>query len=193
MRTIKLYSPEELKKRNEEGFERAYQWYKDNCCDEIPWQHEIMDSFKAVFKASGLKIRDWSISAYDYSSVSFDMDSDVRDLSGNRAMAWLENNLLGDLRERRTFINRVKKYDKWFDFTKHNQIPDCPLTGVCFDHDFIDSLVKSIRDGDTLGEAYSGLAAVAGRMFESEIEGMQSEEEFLNCDHLEFTKEGKRV
>lgn len=191
MRNIKVYKPSELKKKHPEGFERAHEWYI-NHNTEIPWSDEIIDSLKAVFEASGIRLRDWSIDVYGYSYVKFDM-GDAANLEGQRAMAWLENNLLEPLRERRSFIQRVKKYDRWNDFTKYGEIPSCPFTGVCFDEDYIESLFKSVKGGDSLEEAYSHLANVAARLFEAEIENQNSEEWFLGQDYLEFTKEGRVI
>lgn len=201
MRTIKVYSPSELKKKHPEGFERAHEWYKSHDA-EIPWQGEIMDSLKAVFDASGINLRDWSIDAYGYSYVKFSMNDEVRDLSGNRALAWLENNLINDLRIKHTpmFFKAVEwhknerahlaQYGKYY---RAGMIKPCPFTGVCFDEDYIESLFKSINEGDSLGEAYDNLANVAAKLFQNEIEAQQSEEYFLDQGHLEFTKEGHRI
>lgn len=198
-KTIIVYTPSELKESHPDGFEKALDWWRSTNNDEIPWRGEIMASFEAIFKASGIHIRDWSING-DYPSqsyVRFDFrgfyNSGVEDLTGNRALAWIENNLLYDLREKRTFINRVKKYEHWYDFTKYGEIPSCPFTGYCADEDFIESLLKSIKSGDTLGEAYSDLAHVAGKMLESEIEYQNSEECFLEQEHLEFTEDGHHI
>ena len=188
MKTIKVYTPKELKRKNPDGFERAHEWYK-NHETEIHWGDEIIDSLKASIDASGLTLKDWSIDAYGYSYVKIEMDDEVRDLKGQRALAWLENNLIGHLREHRTFINRVKKYEQWHDFTKYGDVPSCPFTGVCFDEDYIEALFKSISEGDSLGEAYDNLANVAARLFDNEIENQNSEEYFLECG-LEFTKDG---
>jgi hypothetical protein len=194
MKTIELYTPQELKDANPEGFEKAHQEYNYDNMD-IPWQSDIMDSLKAIVKESGLALRDWNISG-DYPSHSWikvDMESDVAGLHGQRALAWLENNLFDGLRERRTFINRVKRYKSWHDFTKYGEIPSCPFTGYCADEDFIEALVKAVKDGDTLEDAYTGLAQVAGKLFEQEIEQAQSEETFLEQDHLLYTLEGRFV
>lgn len=193
MKTVTLYTPAELKELDSDAFDKALEWFQDEYNDEVPWTGEIMDSLKAVIKASGLRLLDWSIGAYSYSDISVEMDSDVEELSGNRALAWLENNLLSNLREHRTFVNRVKKYEHWHDFTRYGAIPSCPLTGVCFDEDFIDALLKSVKDGDTLKDAYNSLADVARKLFESEIEAANSEENFLEQDHLTFTEDGEYV
>jgi hypothetical protein len=190
MKTIIGYSPQELKELNERGFERALENWRSSQ-EEIFWTDEIIESMKATFEHSGIALRNWSIGAYSHSHVEFDMESDVKELSGNRAMAWLENNLLGGLREKRTFIQRVTKYVTWNDFTQHNQIPSCPFTGYCADEDFIESLMNDIKSGDTLRDAYSNLADVARKLFENELDYQTSEEYFLEQEDLLFTEDGK--
>ena len=194
-KTVRVYTPAELKAKYPKGFERAHDWFKEGN-DGVPWQEEIMDSLKATFKHSGLALRDWYIEGLypSQSWVKFNMESDVENLRGQRALAWLENNLLEGLRERRSFIHRAKKYsDKWHVFNKYGEIPSCPFTGVCFDEDFIESLVKDVQNGETLYRAYFNLARVAGKLFEAEIENQNSEEYFLDYSDLLFTKEGRIV
>lgn len=204
MQTITVYTPAELKDHNPDGFEKALDWFRYTYNDEIHWSDEIMDSLKACFKASGIRLTDWSIGADSYSYVRFDMDSDVRELSGNRALAWLENNLLGDLRVEfhpYTFvlpsgtIHKTKRAElaKYGQYYRPGMIKPCPFTGVCFDEDMIESLLKDIKAGETLGDAYSNLADVARRLFESEIEYQNSEENFLEQEHLQFTEDGRKV
>jgi hypothetical protein len=71
-------------------------------------------------------------------------------------------------------------------------IHPCPFTGVCFDEDFIESLLKDIKQGESLGDAYQNLALVAGKLMESEIEQVNSEENFLEQEHL-YTIDGRMV
>jgi hypothetical protein len=210
MKTIELYTPQELKEANPKGFEKAHQNYNYEDT-EIPWQSEIVDSLKAIIKESGLALRDWSISG-DCPSQSWlkvDMESDVANISGQRALAWLENNLLSDLRI--PFIPMFTRFQlpdgswtehqptrrgelaQYGEYYRPGMIKPCPFTGVCFDEDFIEALVKAVKDGDTLEDAYRGLAQVAGKLFEQEIEQAQSEETFLEQDHLLYTFEGKFV
>jgi hypothetical protein len=203
MKTIKVYTPAELKKKNPVAFEKAHQRWNDNNT-EIPWMGEIIDSLKAVFDASGINLRDYSIDAYGYSSVRFDMKSDVRELQGQRALAWLENNLLADLRYKdgirhikervwkSEHVKSVSRADGVF-IHKVGELKSCPFTGVCFDEDMLESLQKSIKAGDTLEDAYNELASVAAKAFSDEIEQSQSEEEFLAQDHLEYTIDGRLV
>lgn len=208
MKQIRVYTAQELKRKNPSGFERALERFR-SYNDDILWSGEIMDSLKAVFKhTSGISnLHDWSIDAYGYSYVKFEFNQDeAGELSGNRALAWLENNLLGDLRipNRPMFFRlgagepyqptdrgELAKYGQHY---RAGMIKPCPFTGVCFDEDFIESLLNSIKAGDTLQEAFSGLADVAAKLFRSEIEYQNSEEYFLeNSDDLEFTIDGVRV
>jgi hypothetical protein len=87
-KVVNIYSASELKTENPEGFESAHDRYKEDCMNfGIAWTDEIMDSLKAVFKASDLRLKDYSIDGYGYSYVRFDMEDDTRDLQGARAQA----------------------------------------------------------------------------------------------------------
>ena len=191
MKTITVYTPQELKEHFPDSFDRAYENFQSSV-DYIPWMDEIMESLKEVFKQSGINLIDWSIGVYDCSYVRFDLEEDVGYLSGPRAMAWLENNLLGDLRipwkgEKRT---KVRKYGACY---RPGKISPCPLTGFCFDEDFLESLQENINDGMCLQDAYSNLADVARKAMELELAYMLSEDYFLLSDHLEYTKDGYRI
>lgn len=190
MKTIKLYTAEELKKKHPKGFDYALNHFQ-NSQDEIFWTDEIMDSLKAIFKASGIRLLDWSIGAYSYSSIRFDMEKDTRELSGVRAQAWLENNLLSDLRIPYTGKKRweLSQYGQYY---RAGMIKPCPFTGVCFDEDFLESLQNDIKTGSTLGEAYDNLCDVARKLLENELDYQTSEEYFLEQDY-HFTKDGQLI
>jgi hypothetical protein len=211
MRTIvtrtKAYKYAELSKA---ARERAHEDYKKHL-DDIPWGDEIGDSWKALFKAAGVKARDWEIGPWNYShiDVSFSQE-EARDLKGARAFAWLENNLLRDLRApwgldkmdgnlhengdngKRGAAKRLT----WRRYYAPGALKECPLTGVCFDMDFLDALRENIRTGDTLREAFEGLADTARKLLEAEDEYQQSLEAFKDCadaNGYEFTREGRRI
>ncbi len=197
-KSIKIYNVTELKKKFPEAFEHAHEKFKEwISSDQLPWQGEIMDSMKAVFEESNIRLLDWEISTCSYSFVKFEMDSDVGNLEGNRALAWLENNLFYKFRENRPFLKRVKYYDhKPYNFTHYGKRKDCPLTGVCFDEDYLDSLVSDIKGHCTLSDAYHNLADVAAKLFWDEYIYTQTEEYFIeqaDCNDYEFTKEGVRL
>jgi hypothetical protein len=200
--TIKLYSASELKENFPDGFDAALENWQQDHQGDIFWMDETIESLMAIIKASGLTLKDYSLGTESYRSyVKIIWDSDeVSELSGQRARAWLENNLLNDLREHRTFLNRVKRYafdgNKPHVYTKYNQISSCPFTGYCADEDYLESLIKDINDGCTLGEAYNNLADVCSRLLESEQEAQMSEEYFI--DHADandytFTEDGQMV
>lgn len=198
MKQVNVYTVEELKEQFPNAFEYAHgKFRKYIASDRLPWQYEIMDSMKAVFETANVKLTDWEISDCSYSSVEFDMDSEVKELEGNRALAWLENNLFWKLRETRPFQKRVKYYnDKPYNFTHFGKMKDCPLTGYCADEDFLDSLIEDIKGHCTLSDAFHNLADVASRLFRNEYEYTQSEEYFIeeasNNDY-QYTEEGKKL
>lgn len=198
MKTIKVYTATKLKEKFPDAFKKAFEKFQQSTWDdEIPWNGEIIDSFKAIFEHSNMRLKDYELDTSNPSNSAvkffFAGEETTEDLQGNRALAWIENNLLSGLREKKPFIQRIKNYsNKWYDFTKYGEIPSCPFTGVCFDEDFIESLLKSVKSGDTLKEAYENLASVASKLMQSEIEYQSSEENFLEQD-FEFTKDGTRI
>jgi hypothetical protein len=108
-------------------------------------------------------------------------------------MAWLENNLLGKLRipwkgQART---SVRKYGKYY---RPGLIHSCPFTGFHADDVYIEALREAVRSGDTLKEAFEGLANECARLLEEEAEYQASEESFVVCsqsNETQFTEDGK--
>lgn len=174
-KTITLYAYAELSSEAQASarkeFTRAVERY-----DEIPWSGEIMDSLKGTFKAAGIDLRDWSIGTCNPCYVKF-AKFDAEGARGARAMAWLENNLFAQFRIPWTGKRR-RELAKYGSGYRPGLIDPCPVTGVCFDEDLFDSLRESVRTGDTLREAFEGLAGVAGRLMESEYEAQFSDEAF---------------
>lgn len=193
--SIVTYSITELKNNFPDGFKRALShWQNKQCYDDgIPWAEETVDSLKALISAAGLALRDWSLGAYsrnNYIRIDF---RDYQEISGPRAMAWLENNLLGSLRIPWSGKGRdeIRKYGKLY---RPGLIRPCPFTGYCADESFLNALVKSIRGGDTIKEAFTSLADVCQDLLEQEADAQQSEEYFV--DHAEgndwqFTEDGE--
>lgn len=145
---------------------------------------------------------------------------DTEHLCGKRAIAWLENNLFGALRVRpnmrvddwskfardpKTGILDTRKLDKTARYYRPangklhrregrmGEIPPCPLTGVCFDEDYLEHLRKAVCSGDTLKDAFQGLADVYARLMEAEIEYQMTEEYFIeSAGDDQFTEDGER-
>lgn len=216
MKTIKIkaYTAEELKKKSPKGFERAFDLYRESEMEiGLNWKNEIMDSLKGIYKASGIHLRDWSIDwdypgrswvKIEFSSYGCDASEDIKNISGVRAQAWIENNLLSQFRVKGTISERWIKSehvrqignDYGFRLGKQGELKDCPFTGYCFDDDLIHELLKEIKAGSTLGEAYKSLAILTGREMESEWEYQLSEECFLDtasANDWYFKFEGVRV
>lgn len=178
---INTYTAQELKGEFPKGFERAHEQYKRSCYDYgIAWTDEIMESMKQVFEhTDGIRLKDYDIGYRGRGvTVSFDQD-EAEDLSGARAQAWIENNLLYKLRipyegkERK----RLAQYGQYY---RPGMIKPCPFTGYCADDDYLDSLRDDIKAGCTLREAFENLGNVAERLIDSEWEDQLSEEYFID-------------
>lgn len=213
MRTIvtrtKAYKLSELKPK---ARARALSDYQDmmDASGDTPWQQETFDSLKELFDAAGVKMRDWSLGADSYSYVrpEFPGDGGAADLTGPRALAWIENNLLaqfrapfglnkadGNLHCTGDNGKRGRHYRKtWRRYYVPGAVKSCPLTGYCADEDYIDDLIKSIKAGRTLKEAFADLADVYRKLIEGEIEYQRSPEAFKEWAYNEeFTHSGERI
>jgi hypothetical protein len=202
MRTITktLYTLAELPEEiQEQIIERERErFYRSG---DLPWQKEIIDSLLAVFEKARIKVTRCEIGCYSYSDIHFAMDENVKHLKGKRAIAWLENNLLAQLREPvRPIAFRHPKRDvplrkqRQSYYTVPGAIRDCPLTGYCPDETYLDSLKKDLREGVTLRDAFANLADVARKLLEDEYE-YQSSDEYLreNLEENEYTEDGREA
>jgi len=94
-KTISIYEFSEL---SQEAKEHAIEQYREGNT-EIFWASEILESLKGLFEnCSGVKLKDYSLGEYNsWIRVDF-TNEEVENLSGKRAMAWIENNLLCNIR-----------------------------------------------------------------------------------------------
>jgi len=195
-RTIEVYEVLEL---SPAAFEKAHREYCSNLYDDdgVPWEREIMDSLKAIFReCQGVKLRDWSIGIGGTSFLSVSFSQDVAGgLTGKRAIAWLENNLLSRLRLPAPITITERQRYKTYGY-KTGEVKSCSLTSVCFDDDFLNSLVDEVREGATLRRGFEGLAQVAQKLIEGEYNHQRSEEgfrEMAEANGYEFDKDGNRL
>lgn len=198
--TRTLYSASELKEKFPDAFERAH---RDFCNDqtEILWDGEIMDSLKGIFSAANVNLRDYSIDGIcGHSTVKFDMENEIFGMTGKRAFAWIENNLLSKLRIPQTSLSvktsKRRELAQYGSYYRAGMVKPCPFTGYCADDDFIEALLKDIKSGECLGDAFKGLADAAGKMREAENDYQQTEEYFLDhaeANDYEFDENGKRI
>lgn len=197
MRTIEttIYTLPELRDLDHRAYEKALDAMRKMLQGDQFYTDEIYASLKAVLEACGVSIGHRM--GFSYHNPHFNIEhyyqQEIADLCGPRAMAWLENNLLADLRIPWSgkVRNMVRKHGAYY---RPGMILPCPLTGMCYDHDFIDSLVQDARSGRiTLGDSFRGLRDLADRIAESEMEYRLSEEALLEdaeCNGFEFTAEG---
>lgn len=173
VKEIKLFKFNEL---SESAQAKAIETYRNNNFD-VPWQEEIFQSFKKVFESAEIKLLDYRLSPDFTSYIKIDLDRNdpVYNLSGARALAWLENNLLCKLRITRMeyLKNRLQNFKYGYRIGK---IKDCPFTGYCADDDFINCLVESVKNGDCIGEAFKI------RMVEKYCELIQAEIDYQNSE-----------
>jgi len=75
-------------------------------------------------------------------------------------------------------------------------IKSCPFTGYWADDDFLESLLKDIKEGCDLKTAFEGLATEYQKIINNEIEYQNSEEyiaEHMDANNYEFDEEGNRI
>lgn len=205
--TVTTYTASELKEQFPDAFDRALNHYRDGNT-EIPWQDETIDSLKAILKATGITLRDYSLGAYNRGNhirIEFQQD-EAGELTGKRAIAWLENNLYGLKRISYTSPDRWKRA-KYNDSYRSchpagspvlqsycaGHIPPYAFTGYCADEIYTEALNKAVRSGDTLKEAFEGLADVCMDLLEKESESQNTEEAFLetaDASEWQFEEDG---
>ncbi len=196
--TRNIYTFNELSK---EAKEKAIEQYrKDHCQDEIFWANETLDSLKGLFKnCDGVSLKDYSLGEYNsYIKISF-TNEEAENLSGKRAFAWIENNLLSNIRipENSFSLNGTRrKLAQYGQYYRAGMIKPCPFTGYCADDDFLASLLNDIKDGTDLKTAFEGLATEYQKIINDEIEYQNSDEyisEQLEINDYEFDEEGNLI
>lgn len=194
-KTIKLYSINEL---SEDAREHALKKYRENQT-EIFWSEEIFESLKGLFNAcSGVSLKDYSLEQFNsWIKVEFDRE-ESKELTGKRAIAWINNNLLVNIRIPENSLSdkgkrsELAKYGRYY---RAGEIKPCPFTGYCADDDFLDSLLKDVKEGTDLKTAFEGLATEYQRILNDEIDYQNSEEyiiEHMEINEYEFTEDGER-
>ena len=178
--TLQTYSAEELKAEHPDSFHRAHEKFQQRQYEHgLDWGAEMIDSLKKAVELAGYRLRNWELGYTSNRNNHIELDErDCDDLKGKRAIAWLENNLLSKLRD------------------KKGELDPCKLTGYCFDYDIIESLQKSVKGGDTIKEAFRELAEVYARYADAEWEHQLSEERFIEDSELNevmFFEDGREV
>ena len=171
-KTINIYSFDEL---SEEAKEKALQDYKERNT-EIFWMDETIESLEGLFKnCDGISLKDYSLGEY-HSWIRVDFtNEEVENFTGKRAMAWLENNLLSNIRVS-YYGDKRKELRQYGKYYYAGQIKPCPFTGYCVDDDLLDDLIKEVKEGSDLKTAFEGLASTVQRIIQNEVEYQNSNE-----------------
>ena len=178
--TVQVYSACELKHEHPHAFAKAYEKYKEGEYNYgLNWGDEMFQSLKALIELGGYKMTRYSLGDSSCRDNHIQIDKqDCDGLSGKRAMAWLENNILSKLRD------------------KKGQLDAGKLTGYCLDYTLVESLQESIRTGSTIREAFTELVTPYVAQVDSEWEDQLSEERFLDtsdANNVQFFEDGRRV
>lgn len=196
---IETYSIEELKEVNQKAYNKLFESWRNAQYDDIDLS-DIRDSLIALLDklpityslGGGGGIYDSYFKCLEHYN---DSEVDLSEIKGKRAFAWLENNLLNDLRiTEKEYKNKRKEYFSYGEYYRIGQIKSCPLTGVCYDEDFIESLQESIKDGYSIHDAIENLLSVYDSRIEAEKEYLTSEEYFVEMHAGEmFNKDGVNI
>jgi hypothetical protein len=182
MKTIQftVYSAKELKDKNPKSYEKAFRKFQDS---QYRWGlrygREMFESLEALIKLGGYELKRYSLGGSDCQGNYVELDhQDCDEISGRRACAWIENNILTKLRDEKGELNPTK------------------LTGYCFDYDLIEALQKFIKEGCTIREAFESLASTYAKEADQEWEDQTSEERFLSdaeANDWQFFEDGRLV
>jgi hypothetical protein len=202
--TKTVYTAYELRELFPSAFDSALEKWRQSQSEPLE-KYEIVDSFKAIFKAFGCSLIDYYIDDdYSRSYVKFtiptywselaDSDSLVDDYTGQRAYKWIKDRL-GIKSFKRVNYTHEGKRGFYYDIIGNDgNVISCPFTGYCADDDFLYSLLNDIKKGFTLKEAFSNLADCAVRIIEDELEFQQSKENFIDyteANEIFFDENGK--
>jgi len=182
MNTIEIntYSATELKDQFPKAYEKAFERYKQSqYYFGLNWGDEMLESLKALIELGGYKLKSYSLGDSSCRNNHIKIDErNCDELSGGRAVAWLENNVLSKLRDKKGKVDAGK------------------LTGYCMDYTLVDNLIKSIKEGATIKEAFERLVYPFVSQVDQEWEDQLSEERFLDesdSNNIQFLEDGRTI
>lgn len=182
--TVEVWA--ELHELNDAQRTQAYKvWADGRANDDYLLVHETqewVDSLKALASALGATVR-YCIDPFGYSYARFigrhgdDVVNGDETMSVARRIAWLENNLYAPLRKPWRAA-RHRYCDSWQ--YPPGIVPDCPLTGVCFDEDLLREIDARVMAGDTITDALESLGAYISTALWDQYAYLTSEESLLD-------------
>ena len=145
--------------------------HRNTYAPETPWSGEIWDSYNAIMAAANI----------DAEALRYGYEGGTLDLSGPRALAWLENQIVSPVRVpygpahyvryRHAFTGELSRLHR-------TGVPGtviCPFTGVYSDDVMLDAMADVFRQGGTVRDALKRIAGVAEDLIQAEIDAYTSE------------------
>jgi len=177
---MNAYTASELKNECPKGFEKAFNSFQQREYERgLDWGDEMLNSLKALIELGGYKLTRYSLGDSSCRDNHIKVDEQNCDeLSDKRAMAWLENNILSKLRDKKGKLDAGK------------------LTGYCMDYTLVESLQESIKSGSTIKDAFRDLVNPYVSQIDSEWENQTSEETFIeqsDANDWQFLSDGRMI
>jgi hypothetical protein len=187
--TRNIYTAAELKTLDNggEAFNKALKTYRNRAEQDLPaWNDEICASGRAAVKAAGLTLRDWSVDGGNPSASYYRIDgfySGAGEFTDRKAREWINDRYNIALKGKRL---------NW----RGREPGNCPFTGYCADDGVLDGIKAAIKSGDTLREAFEGIAVTVAKICEAEAAHEQTESFFLDqaeANSYEYDETGARI
>ena len=192
-----IYTFDEL---TDEAKENALEYFRTSEY-ALSWQEENYDTVKEI-----ARLMDWNYSTDSYDGVQYEVnytieDSDIADLSGARAMAYIQNNYIKAAQKPKTYwLNHVLYCDGRKNWTRKSQInfeiDNCPFTGYimdcCFAGGWREWLATFTKDS-TVQDFADMVASHLSKEWTNDNEYQLSDEaiiETINANEYEFESDG---
>ncbi len=198
LKTINLYTIEELKEAHPRAYSKLYEDYKSLVNEyPSPWSDEVVDCLKAFVEFLDFKLTDYSLSSWrSHITVrsKYDPSSDIEDLYGARAYAYIMNRLD---EYRVPYGCKHKNYKRYMGYGKEyraGNVEPAPFTGYYLDDVFIESTLEYVLKRGTLKEAIESLSSIITESLADDEEQEKSEESFeVRCQNEYFTSAGTKL
>lgn len=192
--TTTVYTAAELKAGSEgdgseaylfgKAFERALERYRKNVYDDPAWASKHRQSLDAVRAAFGSN------------PPHFDLATRADDV--RRSMAWVENNVVGPLRQKWIPLQYFKRRNtsRYGAGYRPGHVKPCPFTGYCMDDAFLEYVTVSAKNGDSPADILRSLPDFADAAWNNELDDQASERAFLeaaDANGWEFDESGRMV
>lgn len=210
-RSVMAYTLDELREYQPAAYARILHEWQDiaayDCCEDSA--RDIRAAYDGLLDTMGVRDTSGTI-MYRPDYPTFETTSGVNawggwdvdggDLSGPRAMTWIENNLLGPLRREWVPITeRVRRWDNYnggrailaYSWRDSGRVDENAITGTYADDALIAAVVDSVHNGATVDGALMAMWKMACELLENEHEYHTSEDYFREAhDGYYYDHEG---